>query len=144
MKINTQIPVDFSDPMTLKDKALELQNYLGYLGEFTSGFTFMVEQIDVELSKIKDQSLVQATKDVTGNLEYKKSYGKLEYRYLVEITFPFVELREKESIKGEYNFYELSRLRSLYEYKLNRAKNKFFEVKSAIEVCNFYPVKSFS
>ena len=142
MKIDTKLPTS-GNPIELKEKGLELQNFMDDVGKYVSAYQVICEQIDSEIDRLKDQSLID-----TDNIEeykkkpldIKKSYGRTSIKYKIEISPPFEDEFIKK-IEGSYTYYDLKTLRSLYGYKLNRIKNKYFEIQNSVDYIKYYPMK---
>jgi len=139
-KINTQIPIT-DDVMDIKDKALELQNYYTGIADYVNALQYMLDQASATESYLRDKSLLDADADSEFGgkaVQLKTAYGKIKFEYDVKIIAPIKEL---ESVEGKYSYDSFKSIVALIQYKYNRAKSKLDEVRSAIEVCKFYPVK---
>jgi hypothetical protein len=140
VKINTKIPIT-DDVMDIKDKALELQNYYSEIADYVNALQYMLDQANSIESYLRDQSLLDADKDENYKskaAQIKTAYGKVNFTYSIKIESPIKEL---EKIEGEYSYDSFKNIVALIQYKYNRAKSKLDEIRSAIEVCKFYPVK---
>jgi hypothetical protein len=139
VRVDTRIP---SDPMDIKQKMLELQNYYSDIAEYVCALQFMYDQGENALSYVRDRSLVDADADKNYSSKaanIKVSFGKTNFKYPINIKSPAKHLLK--DVTGEYTYCELKDVVSLLYYKFNRSKSKLDEIKSAIEVCKFYPLK---
>ncbi len=142
-KISLEIPVS-EDPIKVKEKGIELCNYLSEVGRYTDAAYFMLQLAENELSRLRDESLVEADKDPVYKdkaAPIKTAFGKSNIKFHVKIESPIKEDSFLDDIEGDYTYIELKKVYSFIEYKYNRLKSKLDQLQKAINYCTYYPVK---
>ena len=144
-KINTKLPIT-DDPSIIQQKALELQNYIGDIYYYCNAAYYMLQCVEAELSRLRDQSLLDADADEIYKSKaapIKVAYGKSKFKYHVIIKSPLPEDDFLTDIEGDFTYLELKHIYNIIEYKYNRVKSKLAEVTSALFTCNGFSKKAF-
>jgi hypothetical protein len=145
IKIDTKIPIT-DDPNLIQQKALELQNYIGEIDYYCNAAYYMLQCVDAELSRLRDQSLLDADSDENYKAKaapIKVAYGKTHFKYHVFIKSPLKDDDFLSDIEGDFSYLDLKQIYNLTEYKYNRVKSKLTEVTSALFTCNGFSKRIF-
>lgn len=144
-KVDTKIPIT-DDASIIQQKALELQNYIGDIDYYCNAAYYMLQCADAELSRLRDQSLLDADNDENYKAKaapIKVAYGKSTFRYHVIIKSPIRDDDYLTDVEGDYTYLEFKHIYNLIEYKYNRLKSKLAEVTSALFTCNGFSKRAF-
>lgn len=143
-RINIKIEVT-DDPRILKDRAVELHGHIDTFTKYYDSAKYMLNVAEAELTRLRDLSLIDADNDTTYSkkpVDIKSSYGKSMLKYKVKILSPLQGDDFLTNIEGEYTYDDFKKIICLLQYKADRLESKLKELMKAIEICNYYPIKS--
>jgi len=143
-KIDLNLPIG-SDPISIKEKGLELQNYLDVVYSYYDAAWYMMQCGEAELSRLRDLSLVDSDllEELRGKaVDIKTSYGKSKLKYHIEIKSPMKNDDFNKDIAGDYTYDEFKKISALLKYRFNRAQSRLKQVEYGITYAQFYPLKA--
>lgn len=143
-RINIKIEVT-DDPKELKDRAVELHGHIDMFTKYYDSAKYMLNVAESELSNLRDKSLIDADADSAyskKSVDIKSAYGKSQLKYNVKILSPLQGDDFLTNIEGEYTYDSFKKVVALLQYKADRLESKLKELMKAIEICNYYPIKS--
>jgi hypothetical protein len=132
-ELNLTLPIS-DNPRVYKDKMITFQNYYGKTCEALVKASLDAEMMEAVVSFIRDKALLLVKDDdLTNPLKIAKSKA--------EVEVPVILMEDGERVERQLTYHKAKLLLTQKKSRQFKLQKLLKELESAINVCQYYPMK---